>query len=315
LEELEKVLIEQLVRDFLADCEKRTMLPADNDDRLSRKTVREYRQPLEQVLLPFCARGAIAEIADLGQEELEGLRTDLATNGAKSGRALKTPTVNSYLRSINACLNWGRKKNRGVTATVKLYKQKRPKYDVLSRDEISRIEAAAERERDRLIVRLLADTGVRVGELVGLRTTDIKASEGGRVFIQVTGKTDERDVPIMPELHKRLRRYIAETRPKRAESDRVFLGLRRRPGGGVEALTESGIQQIIRDLAETAGIGRRVHPHLLRHSFITDRLNRRMSPIHIKEMVGHKSMTMIDRVYSHIKPADVYEEMARSETR
>lgn len=96
---------------------------------------------------------------------------------------------------------------------------------------------------------------------------------------------------------------------------RVFLGLRRRPGGGVEPLTESGVQQIIRELAETAEIGRRVHPHLLRHSFITDRLNRRMSPIHLKEMVGHKSMTMIDRVYSHIKPADVYEEMARSEGR
>lgn len=304
--------VEQLVRDFLADCEKRTKLPTDNDDRLSRKTVREYRQPLEQVLLPFCIREGIADVASLGAEDLERLKADLASNGGKSGKALKTPTVNSYLRSINACLNWGRKKNKGVTATVKLYKQKRPKYDVLSRDEIARIEAAAERERDRLIVRLLADTGIRVGELVGLRTTDIK-TYGARVFIEVNGKTDERDVPIMPELHKRLRKYIAETRPKKSETDRVFLGLRRRPGGGVEPLTESGVQQIIRELAETAEIGRRVHPHLFRHSFITDRINRRMSPFAIQKMVGHASMTMIDRVYTHLRPADVYEEMARSE--
>jgi site-specific recombinase XerD len=64
----------------------------------------------------------------------------------------------------------------------------------------------------------------------------------------------------------------------------------------VQPLTQSGVQQIIRDLAETAEIDRRAHPHVLRHSFLTDRLNRRMSPIHLKEMVEYKSMTMADRV-------------------
>lgn len=306
--------VRQLVREFLADCERRSRLPADNDDRLSRKTIREYRQPLEQVLLPFCDREGIADAAELDGDALERLRDHLTTNGARSGKTLKTPTVNSYLRAINVCLSWAEKRHKGNGARVKLYKLKRPRYDVLSRDEIARIEAAAERERDRLIVRLLADTGMRVGELVGLRTGDIK-SDGGRVFLTVNGKTDERDVPLMPDLHKRLRRYINETRPKKAESDRVFLALRRRPGGGVEPLTESGVQQIIRELGETAEIGRRVYCHLFRHSFVTDKLNRRMSPIHLKEMVGHKSMAMIDRVYSHIKPADVYEEFARVEGR
>lgn len=304
--------VRELVREFLADCERRTKLPADNDDRLSRKTVREYRGPLEQVLLTYCAKKGISDTANLTADELERLRDDLAANGGKTGRQLKTPTVNSYLRGINACLSWAERRHKGSGSRVKLYKLKRPRYDVLSRDEIDRIEAAAERERDRLIVRLLADTGMRVGELVGLRITDIK-SDGGRVFLTVNGKTDERDVPLMADLHRRLRRYINDTRPKKAESDRVFLALRRSPWGGVEPLTESGVQQIIRDLAEAAEIGRRVHPHLLRHSFITDRLNRQMSPIHLKEMVGHKSMAMIDRVYSHIKPADVYEAFQRSE--
>jgi integrase len=279
---------------------------------LSPKTVREYRQPLQQVLLPFCQREGIREATELDSKALDRLKDDLLTNGASSGKTLSRATVNSYLRAVNVFLNWARKRDGAIEGTVKLLKMKRPTFPVLSRDEINRMENAAERERDKLIVRLLADTGIRVGELIGLRTSDVLPREG-KAFIHVRGKTDSRDVPILPDLHKRLRRYITETREKRSQSDRVFLGLRRRPGGGIEPLTESGVQQIVRELAgpDKANIGRRVHPHLYRHSFITEQLNRHMSPLHLKEMVGHKSMTMIDRIYSHITPADTYEAFQR----
>ena len=99
--------VQQLAREFLADCERRTKLPADNDDRPSRKTVREYRGPLEGVLLTYCARKGITDTSDLTAEELERLRDDLMANGRKSGKPPSTPTVNSYLRGINACLSLG----------------------------------------------------------------------------------------------------------------------------------------------------------------------------------------------------------------
>jgi integrase/recombinase XerD len=118
-------------------------------------------------------------------------------------------------------------------------------------------------------------------------------------------------VPV-PELYTRLRRFITETRQKKVASDRVFLGQRRRPGGEVEPLTESGVQQIVRELAEKAEIGRRVHPHLFRHSFITWQLRRGTTPMHLKVMVGHKSLAMIDKVYSHLEPTDAYDAMLRS---
>jgi integrase len=298
--------IDQLVSDFLADRQAEV-----TRGDLSPKTVREYRQPLQRVLLPFCGREGIADATELDVKALDRLKDHLLANGATSGKTLSRATVNSYLRAVNVFLNWARKRDSGIEGTVRLLRMKRPTFPVLSRDEINRMENAAERDRDKLIVRLLADTGIRVGELVGLRVTDVLPQER-RAFIHVRGKTDSRDVPLMPELHRRLRRYIAETRPRRAQSDRVFLGLRRRPGGEIEPLTESGVQQIVRELGITAEIGRRVHPHLFRHSFITDRLNRHMSPLHLKEMVGHKSMTMIDRVYSHITPVDTYEALERS---
>src|SRR5207244_1613799 len=81
--------------------------------------------------------------------------------------------------------------------------------DVLTRDEIERLEDAAPTERDKLIIRLLADTGIRVGELCGLRPEDIVRSQDRRTFLKVRGKgSKERLVPLAPPLVRRLDRLM-----------------------------------------------------------------------------------------------------------
>lgn len=278
---------------------------------LSRKTVREYRYPLEQVFLPYCHRVGIGELSQLDRQALDRFTDQLLTDGAKSGKPLSRPTINSYLRSVNVALNWARSEHQmdGLRPT-KLLRDDRPLLDTLSREEIQRIENAAELERDKLIVRLLADTGIRVGELVALRVSDLE-EQSEHQYLKVRGKTLERKVPI-PHLYRRLRRYIQETRPKRVATDRMFLTRRRRPGSDLAPLTESGVQQIIRELGEAAEVGRRVHPHLFRHSFITWQLRRGTTPMILKGMVGHKTITMIDKVYSHLSPTDAYDAMVKS---
>jgi hypothetical protein len=61
-------------------------------------------------------------------------------------------------------------------------------------------------------------------------------------------------------LYRRLRRYADRGRPEDTNSDRLFLGLRRSPLGTYDALTTSGVNQLLRLLAGTAGIKKRVHP-------------------------------------------------------
>ena len=289
-------LVNEFIEDRQAQVRRRNLSP---------KTVREYRQPLVQVLIPFAEREGIRQMSGLDAKALGRLQDHLLEHGATSGKTLSRATINSYLRSVRVFLNWAKAQGE-IVGKVTLLENDTARIRPLTRDEIRRIENAAERERDRLIIRLLADTGIRVGELISLRVDDLIPA-GSKFFIRVRGKTGERDVAIMPELHKRLRRYIVETRPKKAESNKVFLGLRRRPGGGVEPLTESGVQQIVRELAETAEIGRRVHPHLFRHSAATYLLNNGVSPLHLKTILGHKSLAMIDRTYSHITPVDTYD--------
>jgi integrase len=117
--------------------------------------------------------------------------------------------------------------------------------DVLRHEEIDRLEDAARSERDTLIIRMLADTGIRVGELVKLRVTDVMERER-KQYLRVQGKgSKERLVPI-PRLHRRLQRYI-RGRPADVSTDRLFLGLKRRAGAAeCEPLTESGVQQMLR---------------------------------------------------------------------
>jgi site-specific recombinase XerD len=76
--------------------------------------------------------------------------------------------------------------------------------------------------------------------------------------------------------------------------------------GRHEPLTRSGVDQLIRLLGEEAELSKRVHPHLLLHSFATWALTRGMNPIQLAQIMGHSSLAMIQSVYAHLTPQDAY---------
>ena len=87
-----------------------------------------------------------------------------------------------------------------ITERVRVPMKKLPRQllEVLSSEEIRRMEDAARSERDELLVRTLADTGIRLGELLGLRAGDVVETSRGRYQLKVRGKTGERLVPVPP---------------------------------------------------------------------------------------------------------------------
>jgi integrase/recombinase XerD len=79
----------------------------------------------------------------------------------------------------------------------------------------------------------------------------------------------------------------------------AFVALRLRAAGARrQTLTVSGVAQLLHSLAEQAGLSKRVYPHLLRHSFATEMLNRGMDAITLSRILGHSSLTMIRRTYA-----------------
>src|SRR5215472_8212026 len=276
---------------------------------LSPRTLKgAYGYPLRE-FLSWCAGQGVTDPRQLDQRTLDRWTVHLRDEGGPKG-PLKPATIHSYGRAVNAFLAWLRTDGEHtVNGKAKLPQLRRQVLDVLSPEEMRRLEDTAEAERDKLLIRLLADTGVRVGELVKLRTVDL-VEVGRNHFLKIEGKGGrDRLVPIAPRIYQRLDRYARRTRPD-ASSDCIFVGLRRGRSGDYEPLSSSGVEQLVRVLGQKTGIRRRVYPHLLRHSAITDQLRKGVNPLLVAKNAGHESLAMIARAYSHLDAGDVAQAMA-----
>jgi site-specific recombinase XerD len=279
---------------------------------LSPKTIKDnYGYALKGVFLPWAAQEGITEPSQITSRVLDRFSSHLLEHGGKRG-PLSRFSIASFVESVNWWLRWLRAEGE-LDVDTKAQVPRRPQrvLDVLSREEIQTIEDMAGNERDKLIIRVLADTGARVGELLGLRLNDLVERDRNH-YLRVRGKGDkERLVPI-PRLWRRLQRYMERGRQKDADSPYIFVSLRRdRRTGGYEPLTKSGVEQLVRVRAEQAGIRKRVYPHMLRHSYATWALNHGMNPIMLAQVLGHSSLVMIQRNYAHSTPADAHETLAK----
>jgi integrase len=84
--------------------------------------------------------------------------------------------------------------------------------------------------------------------------------------------------------------------------------LTKRPNADYKRLRISGLDQMVREAAQRADIGKRVYPHLLRHSYATEWLRRGGSPLLLAQQLGHENLNMIQSTYSHLTRGDVFAE-------
>jgi integrase len=152
---------------------------------------------------------------------------------------------------------------------------------------------------DRLLVEVLARTGMRKGELLGLRV-DAVVQIGSAYWLRTPiGKLHtDRYIPLHPVVKDLLDAWIAD-RPGWQASD-LLLTHRGR------AIPPSRVDKAVQDAATAAGIGH-VHPHQLRHTLATQAINRGMSLEAIAALLGHQTMTMT-MVYARIADRVVAEE-------
>jgi integrase/recombinase XerD len=292
-----------LARGYLASCRARGLAPT---------TIRTaYTYTLENVFLPWCARNEITRVEQLTQQVLDHFTTDLLDTPSKRGKQLSPYTVHHYVRVVRQFLKWCRVEGRTADSKPHLPGLPQRVLEVMSRDEIERLELAAPTERDKLIVRLLADTGIRVGELCSLEPANIITSADQRAFLRILGKGPRgRLVPMAPKLAQRLESY-QRLRPTDARGTHIFLAARRDASGGYAPLTTSGVLQLLRGAADRAGITRRVHPHLLRHSFAAEAMRRGMNPVQLAQLLGHSGLRMIEQVYAQLTSDDGFEAVMR----
>jgi len=292
--------IERLVDDYLISCRARGLSP---------RTDEQYSYALRNVFLPWCDAEGIARLSDLDRRAFDRYSSMLLAKRNRYGQAISKHSVHSFLRPVRLLLNWASREGEEVVARPQLPRREKPIRDVLSRAEIDQLEAAVPTERDRLIIRIFGDCGLRLDELTRVSASDIVRS-GRQAHLRVLGKRGRvRDVPLPPSLLRRLDRFI-DGRPEDRTSDRIFLGHRRR-NGEYEALTDIGVYRVVKDAVQRAGITKPVYPHLLRHSWMTEMVRCGMSPIQLSIIAG-ASPEVIAGVYTHLNREDAYDAMIRA---
>jgi len=154
--------------------------------------------------------------------------------------------------------------------------------------------ATPEAKRDKAMLELLYASGMRVSELVSLNLDDINLESGD---VRCLGKgRKERIIPVAPRAVQTVRKYLEEARPGLVRSDgelALFLNARG------ERLTRQGLWQILKGYAESAGLGKEITPHTLRHSFATHMLNGGADLRSVQELLGHANISTT-QVYTHL---------------
>jgi integrase len=282
----------------------------DLEPRVGTHTLALRASVLKRIFLPWAAREGPADLDELDGRAAGRFSLRLQREPGPSGKPLSPTSVQTYCRELNIFLRWAGE-HAGGDATVRAEAPplRRRTLELLTREEIAALEAAADAPRDKLIVRLLADTGIRVGELLNLRPADF-VREQGRCFVRVRGKTGGRVVGIESALYRRVRAYADGGRPGQGgDATPLFVAV---PHSGRRAgspLTPNGVGQVLRELRHRAGLRKRVYPHLLRHSYATDFYRATKDAVGLKAILGHKSLAMIERVYVHLAADDVHDAM------
>jgi site-specific recombinase XerD len=169
---------------------------------------------------------------------------------------------------------------------------KRPRLlpTVLSPEEVVRFLEAALPGRDRTLLDVAYSCGLRLKELVGLQVADI---DSARMALRIRhGKGQkERLVPLTPRLLAVLRVYWRQYRP----AVWLFPGVNK----PTQALTGGAVQRICQRTAKRAGLTKRIHPHVLRHSFATHLLEAGVDLLSVQVLLGHSHFNTTAK-YLHV---------------
>lgn len=204
--------------------------------------------------------------------------------------------------------------NKGKEVRTKLLKIKEPKKfpGCLTQSQIMQLINACNRSRDKFLICLLNETGMRIGEALGLRHEDIHST--GENEIHVIPRSDnyngarvksatERVLHVTKDLMKLYTDYLIEEYPEDVDSDYVFVNIWEGERG--TPMTYAAVDSLFRRLSKKTGVD--AHPHLLRHTHATELIRDGWDMAHVQKRLGHSSVQTTINTYVHLTDDDLKE--------
>ncbi|MFZ7104583.1 MAG: tyrosine recombinase XerC [Peptococcaceae bacterium] len=178
---------------------------------------------------------------------------------------------------------------------------------VLTQQDMERVLNGTFQERDPLTIRdkgifeLLYSSGLRVGELVTVKATDLDFQYG---YLRVMGKgKKERIVPIGTKAAAALKDYLSLSRPLLTTDKTTDILFVNYQGKG---LTTRGIRYIIDKYLDTFALRAKVSPHVFRHSFATHLLDNGADIRVVQDLLGHVNLSTT-QIYTHVSKSRIHQ--------
>jgi integrase/recombinase XerD len=289
----------------------------------SEKTLEWHQTALGLMRLFLEEESDITQIDDVESDDISAWFGHMRTTLGARGKVRSERTIQTYARSARAFFHWLIR--RGTLEVnpfdrVVFPKVGRPLIQTITTEEFEKLLLAcappnetshfAERAavRNRAILWLLYDTGIRVSELTHLRVDDVDRKKG---VITVLGKgSKERRIALGQNCLRNLSYYLDKHRPDEEElaewgsagENHLFLSETRQP------LTKNGMEMLFKRLKERSGItGKRISPHILRHTFAINYLIKSNDPFSLQELLGHEDLTTVQN-YMHMNDTVLQEQ-------
>ncbi len=277
---------------------------------VSKYTVRNYTHDLMD-FFQFVKDKKISSLKEVDKRDIRDYLSHLMERGiAKTSISRKVSAIRSFYRYLLrekfidanpvATTNSPRL-DRRLPAFLTLYEIE----NLLKTPDLSKPKG----QRDRAWMELLYASGIRVSELVNLnkgqiafaRREIILASKGskdrGVLFgAPATKGSKDRGVLFGVPAAKALQEYLTRGRPELEHGKKTEALFLNNKGG---RLTERSVQRILQKYAKLAGIDKRVHPHVLRHTFATHLLDRGADLRVVQVLLGHADLSST-QVYTHV---------------
>lgn len=275
----------------------------------SEKTLEWHRTALGLMRLFLEEELDITQIDDVEAGDISAWFAYMRITPGANGKVRSERTIQTYARSARAFFHWLVRRSTlegNPFEHVVFPKVGRPLIQTITTEEFERLLLAcappnetgsfAERAavRNRAILWLLYDTGIRVSELINLRLGDLDRKKG---VVTVLGKgAKERRIALGQNCLRNLSYYLDKHRPDEEElaewgsagEDHLFLSETRQP------LTKNGMEMLFKRLKKRAGIeGKRISPHILRHTFAMNYLIKSNDPFSLQELLGHEDLTTV----------------------
>jgi integrase/recombinase XerC len=256
--------------------------------RMSAHTLDAYRRDL--LALREWTIGQSRELLELTSDDLRGF---VAT---EHRRGLAPKSLQRRLSACRSFYRWLLKQGRIAASpadAIRAPKAARKLPQVLDVDEAMQlVEVSTDAPlgvRDRALLELFYSSGLRLSEVCALKWSDLDFGQG---LVTVLGKgSKQRVVPVGSHARKALQDLRAESGGQ--PIDFVF------PGRGGRQISARAIQLRMKRLAMQRGVFKRVHPHLLRHSFASHMLESSGDLRGVQELLGHADIATT-QIYTHL---------------